>query len=109
MRAFVRPSRGAVEVLEIREPAESAPGEGQVATRAATAVVNHVDAIMVAGNCRTKPPLPSVTGPKVATEVGVLAHRIGAPQRQNDTGTRKKTPTSHTQPRKPCPCTEIPM
>lgn len=85
MCAFVRPSRGAVEALEIREPAESAPGEGQVAIRVATAVVNHVDAIMVAGNCRTKPPLPSVPGPEVATEVIALAHRIGVPQRQNDT------------------------
>ena len=74
MRTFVCPSRGAVEVLKFREPAEAAPGEGQVATRIAAAGVNHADATTVTGNCRTKLPLPPVRGLKVTTKVVALGH-----------------------------------
>ena len=72
MRAVVCPSWGAVETLEVRELAESTPGEGQVAIRVAAAGVNYADSIMVAGNYQTKPPLPFVPGLEVAGVVAAL-------------------------------------
>jgi NADPH:quinone reductase len=70
MRAVICRAWGPVDALAVEDVAAPAPGPGQVLIDVAASGVNYADAIMVAGNYQTKPPLPFSPGLETA---GVVA------------------------------------
>ena len=70
MRAVICQGWGAVEDLRVEDVAPLQPGPGEVLIAVKATAVNYADAIMVAGNYQTRPPLPFSPGLETA---GVVA------------------------------------
>jgi NADPH2:quinone reductase len=70
MRAVICHGWGAVEELRVEDVAPLQPGPGEVLITIKATAVNYADAIMVAGNYQTRPPLPFSPGLETA---GVVA------------------------------------
>jgi NADPH2:quinone reductase len=70
MRAVLCRAWGAVDALELGEAEPPRPGPGELLIDVRAAGVNYADAIMVAGQYQTKPPLPFSPGLEAA---GVVA------------------------------------
>ena len=58
MRAMLCHAWGPVENLKLGDAAAPVPADGEVVIAVKAVGINYADAIMVAGNYQTKPPLP---------------------------------------------------
>ena len=70
MRAVLCRAWGPIDALKVEDIAAPAPGAGEVLIDVKATAVNYADAIMVAGQYQTKPPLPFSPGLETA---GVVA------------------------------------
>ncbi len=82
MRALLCREWGGLEKLYLGELAPPTPGPGQVVIDVVATAANYADAIMVAGNYQTRPPLPFAPGLETAGTVaacgdGVTHFRAG--------------------------------
>ena len=69
MRAMLCYAWGPVENLKLGDAAAPVPADGEVAIAVKAVGINYADAIMVAGNYQTKPPLPFSPGLEAAGTV----------------------------------------
>jgi len=76
MRAMLCHAWGPVENLKLGDAAAPVPGDGEVAIAVKAVGINYADAIMVAGNYQTKPPLPFSPGLEAAGIVAACGVRV---------------------------------
>lgn len=76
MRAMLCHAWGPVENLKLGDAAAPVPADGEVAIAVKAVGINYADAIMVAGNYQTKPPLPFSPGLEAAGIVAACGARV---------------------------------
>ena len=76
MRAMLCHAWGPVENLRLGDAPEPVPADGEVAIAVKAVGINYADAIMVAGNYQTKPPLPFSPGLEAAGIVAACGARV---------------------------------
>jgi NADPH:quinone reductase len=76
MRAMLCHAWGPVENLELGDAPAPVPSDGEVVMAVKTVGINYADAIMVAGNYQTKPPLPFSPGLEAAGIVAACGSRV---------------------------------
>src|SRR5258708_10958880 len=77
MRQVVIPRKGGLEVLEVREPPDRQPREGEVRVGVDAAGVNFADVMARVGLYRDAPPFPRVMGYEVAGVIDLPSRRAG--------------------------------
>jgi len=76
MRAMLCHAWGPVENLRLGDARAPVPADGEVAIAVKAVGINYADAIMVAGNYQTKPPLPFSPGLEAAGIVAACGSRV---------------------------------
>jgi NADPH2:quinone reductase len=76
MRAMLCHAWGPVENLKLGDAPAPVPADGEVAIAVKAVGINYADAIMVAGNYQTKPPLPFSPGLEAAGIVAACGARV---------------------------------
>jgi hypothetical protein len=76
MRAMLCHAWGPVENLRLGDAPVPVPSDGEVAIAVKAVGINYADAIMVAGNYQTKPPLPFSPGLEAAGIVAACGARV---------------------------------
>ncbi len=76
MRAMLCHAWGPLENLKLGDAPAPAPADGEVAIAVKAVGINYADAIMVAGNYQTKPPLPFSPGLEAAGIVAACGARV---------------------------------
>jgi NADPH:quinone reductase len=76
MRAMLCHAWGPVESLRLGDARAPVPADGEVAIAVKAVGINYADAIMVAGNYQTKPPLPFSPGLEAAGIVAACGSRV---------------------------------
>jgi NADPH2:quinone reductase len=76
MRAMLCHAWGPVENLRLGDVPAPVPSDGEVAIAVKAVGINYADAIMVAGNYQTKPPLPFSPGLEAAGTVAACGARV---------------------------------
>jgi NADPH:quinone reductase len=76
MRAMLCHAWGPLENLKLGDAAAPVPADGEVAIAVKAVGINYADAIMVAGNYQTKPPLPFSPGLEAAGIVAACGARV---------------------------------
>ena len=76
MRAVLCHAWGAVEGLQLGDAPPPVPADGEVVIAVRAVGINYADAIMVAGNYQTKPPLPFSPGLEAAGVVAACGERV---------------------------------
>ena len=76
MRAMLCHAWGPVESLKLGDAPAPVPADGEVLIAVKAVGINYADAIMVAGNYQTKPPLPFSPGLEAAGVVAACGSRV---------------------------------